>query len=309
MAVSKTDRISKSYYTNIHTETELNSDMLMQDLYQTIVRVYGSSHEIVNCSLVPENHDIEQLLKEFLPSNQSSYNDDLDDVILKSIQYIAGIMVHRGFIVLELVTQTDLNGIEFYSLENVYGTEIKIDDDYIFQIIPDDAAAQLKITEPIKIPRKKCFIIDFPKELGGKNKHLEFLAEFKALGKQSPMLNFIKNPLYGKPGYDSMEHQKIHDLELWKKSKMFYWHHRGGYEKYFSGYYSIYRRLMFKKSQIILRDHIIENLKKIVTVFSEKIGNKIELKIDGLITIEKVDKKISKWNSGQINPYSINEVL
>ena len=310
MTASKTDdKISVRYYTNMQNETELNSVMFTEDFYKNIVPTYGSLQKNVQCTLEPEDEDIRELLVEFFPSYRHRYNDDFNEIILAAILFIANYLVHHGYLVLELVTYSDYNDNKYYSLENIYGADVKIENDFILQTVHEDAAGQLKIKEPIKIPKDKCFVIDFPNVLGGKKKYLEFLSDFKELGKQTPMLRYFNNPLNGKPGYDLSEHQKLHDLELWKKSKMFNWHHRGGYEKYFSGYYSIYRHLMFKKSQIVLRDYIIENLKKIITVFSEKIGTKTELKIEGLITLEKVDEKISEWKSGQLKPNSINEVL
>src|SRR5690606_20066345 len=154
--------------------------------------------------------------------------------------------------------------------------EIKIKKDTITQIIPDGVAQELGKNK-IDIPIEKCFVIEFPKSLGGKEKYLQFLKDFRELAKLSPMMNFINNPLQGQANYDIKEHQRLHDIELWKKTKLYSWHHRSSGDEKISGYYHIYRHLLFRKNKIKLRDYIVEELCKIVSTLSEMaLGQKAE---------------------------------
>lgn len=307
--ISETDRISARYHTNLYDPNELNTHLFIEDFGLNIIPIYGSKLEAVSCRLEPDNKEMVKSLYELLPSNRQHYHSSFNDTILETVKYIAQHLVNHGFLVLELVKYKDVNEREFYKLESVYGKEIKIQKDTVTQIIHDDAAQELG-TRKIDIPIEKCFIIEFPKSLGGKEKYLRFLKEFRELASQSPMMNYLNNPLKGQQGYNINEHQRLYDIELWKKSKTYNWHHReSGVEK-FSGFYHTYRKLLFQKNKIKLRDFVIEELCKIVSTLSEIVfGQKTILIIEGLLPIENVDEKLKQWDTGQLDPKTINDVL
>jgi hypothetical protein len=307
--ISETDKISVRYHTNTYEPPELNSHMFIEDFGRNIVPVYGSKSEAVTCKLEPDIKEVMKSLYELLPSHRQHYRPSFNDIILETIEYIAQHLVNSGFLVLELVKYKDVNEREFYKLELIYGKEIKIKKDTITQIVPDDVAQELGKNK-IDIPIEKCFVIEFPKSLGGKEKYLQFLKDFRELAKLSPMMNFFNNPLQGQANYDIKEHQRLHDIELWKKTKLFSWHHRSSGEEKISGYYHIYRHLLFRKNKIKLRDYIVEELCKIISTLSEMaLGQKAELKIEGLLSIDKVEEKLEQWKTGQLDPKTINDVL
>lgn len=306
---NKSDRISINYNKNNHDDREHYTWMFINDFYENIVPSFGSKYEVVQCSLEPADVKFQELLCELLPSYQNRYNESFNGIILQLIEFIAQNLSYYGSLVLEFVTQTDVNNIVNYKLERIIGEEVKIKGNKIIQVIPKDKADKLQISKQVEIPIEKCFVIEFPKSLGGKEKYLKFLEEFKELGQQSPMMNYLRNPLTGQTGYDMTEHQRLHELELWRKSKVYNWHHRESNGKIFSVYYHIYRRLQFQKSKIVLRDYIIEQLKELVLNLSTKIGEKTELKIEGLISLEKIDETLEQWKTGELKPNSISEVL
>jgi len=307
--ISESDKISVRYHTNTYETPELNSHMFIEDFGRNIVPVYGSKSEVVMCKLVPDSKDALKSLYELLPSHREHYRPSFNDIILETIEYIAQHLVNSGFLVLELVKYKDLNEREFYKLELIYGKEIRIKKDTITQIIHDDVAKELG-TNKIDIPVEKCFVIEFPKSLGGKEKYLEFLKDFRELANLSPMMNFFNNPLQMQANYNINEHQRLYDIELWKKTKLYSWHHRSNGDGKISGYYHIYRHLLFRKNKIKLRDYIVEELCKIILTLSEMVfGQKAELKIQGLMSIDKVEKKLAQWKTGQLDPKTINDIL
>lgn len=307
--ISKTNRISLRYHSNTYDENELDSHMFIEDLGQNVVPIYGSKLEAVTCRLEPDNKEIMKSLYELLPSHRQHYRSSFNEIILETIEYIAQHLVNRGFLVLELVKHIDVNESEFYKLETVYGKDIKIKKGILTQIIPDEVAQELGKNE-IDIPLNKCIVIEFPKSLGGKEKYLQFLKNFRELTKQSPMMNFFNNPLQGQTGYNLTEHQKLHDIELWKITKKYNWHHRESGGEKFSGFYHIYRHLLFRKNKIKLRDYVVEELQKIISTLSELIfEQKSELKIEGLLTIDIVEEKLEQWKTGELDPKTISDVL
>jgi hypothetical protein len=124
------------------------------------------------------------------------------------------------------------------------------------------------------------------------------------------MMNYLNNPLQGQAGYNLTEHQRLHDIELWKITKTYNWHHRESGSEKISGFYHIYRHLLFRKNKIKLRDYVVEELCKIVSTFSETVlGQKAELKIEGLLPIDKVEEKLEQWKTGQLDPKTVSDVL
>jgi hypothetical protein len=302
---SENDKISKKDYPNTYDALELKSHMFIEDFGQNVVPIYGSKLDAVCCKLEPENKEIMKSLYELLPSNRQHYHPNFNEIILESVEYIAQHLVNSGILVLELVKYKDYDEREFYKLEYVYGEDIKVKKDTITQIIHNDEA-----TTKIDIPIEKCFVIEFPKSLGGKEKYLQFLKEFREIANQSPMMIFFNNPLQGQQGYNIKEHQRLHDIELWKKSKTFNWHHRESGGEIFSGFYHIYRHLLFRMNKIKLRDFIIGELCGIISILSEKVfGQKTDLKIEGLLPIDKVEEKLEQWKTGQLDPKTIRDVL
>ncbi len=278
MTISETDRLSINYFTNTKEEREHYSWMFMDDLSQNIVPLYGSKLESVQYKLDPANPAFQQMLKDSLPSYQNRFNGNFDDIIKGTIQFIAQHLAHHGSLTLEFVTQKDINESIGYKLEPIYGKEVKIEGKKIIQIIHDDAAEKLKIPKSVILPIEKCFVIEFPKSLGGKETYLKFIKEFKELGKESLTIDYLRNPLTGQKGYNKTEHQHLHDLELWRKSKVYNWHHRETSGNLFSSYYHIYRYLLFQKSKIELRNHVVQQLKEIISKLSEKFGEKNRIK-------------------------------
>jgi hypothetical protein len=306
--ISGTDKISVGYQTNTDFHDELNSHMFIEDFWRYIVPIYGSKSEVVTCKLEPDSKEARESLYELLPPHRQQNNSSFRDIVLETIEYIAQHLVNSGFLVLELVKYIDLKDREFHKLELINGKEIKLKKDTITQIIPDELALKFG-TNKIDIPVEKCFVIEFPKSLGGKEKYLQFLKEFRELAKLSPMLNISYNPSQRQANYNINEHQRLHDIELWKKTKFYSWHHRNGTEK-ISGYYHLYRHLLFRKNKIKLRDYIVEELCKIISTLSEMVFlQKVELKIEGLLKIEKVEEKLEEWKTGKLDPKTINDVL
>lgn len=307
--ISENDRIHKRYSTYERPEIDLNSEMFIEDFGKAVVPTYKLRAKSVFCIIYPDNEETKVALSELLPSAYLVYRPTFDQLILGTIEYFSQRLANHGFIVFEIVKNKQIDGREFYRLEHIFGKEVKIKKDKIIQVFPKDVKKQLGISQ-IEIPIEKCIIIEFPKSLGGVEKYNLFLKELKELSKLSPMGNFMKNPLQEQPNYDLVEHQRLHDIELWKKTKVYNWPHRSRNKEMVSEFYYSYRQLLFQRNKIKLRDYIINRLSEIISSQSEKLlGQKIDLRIEGLLKIEILDEKIEQWKSGQIDFKAIWDIL
>ncbi len=311
--IVETDRISIDYNTPyFDSGMENNTSMFLKD-FCDIIPTYDLESKNINCYLTPINKPLEKRLHGFLPNKHGrhSFPPTFNELILTTIKYIAECILHDGHIVFEFVKQKDIEGNEFFTLIRFKDSEIKYDKGYVIQNNSNDSLENNSTINQIKIPLSKCFIISFPDLLGGEKKYLKFIKKFQSIGSQSPMMIHAHNSFPNDIGYELMEHQRLHDLELRKISLPFNWHHRANFSNkdLFSGYYNFYKRISFRKSQIILRDYIINEFKFIISEWSERIGEKSELNIDGLTQLSEVDRKIKEWQTGELIIDKINDVF
>jgi hypothetical protein len=309
--IPENDKISVNYQSSLIDMLEINHylNMFMEDFWRDIVPNYGSKSEKITCELKPDHTDFKLSLIELLSSFSQHYHPSFKDIILDTIEYIAQQLVNNGYLVLELVKYKDVDERVFYKFETVYGKDIILKNEMITQILPDEVAQDLGKFK-IEIPVEKCFVFEFPLTLGGKEKYLHFLKDFEEFANQSPAINYINNSLQGQKNYNLMEHQSLFEIELWKKSKLYNYHHRKIGEEKLSGYYNFYKQLLFRKNQILLRDYIVDELCKIISKLSEKLyGEKVELEIEGLIKIEKVDEKLEQWKTGTLIPFTLTDIF
>lgn len=310
MTISESDRASKLYFRKYPPVGEFYSTMLIEDYSQNIASQYGNSRKNIHCSIEPNPEKDIELFKELFPRfERHHWNDDLTDIVLRSIEALASMLVSKGRIVLEYVRYLDEDRGTIFRLEPIQAEKLIIKRNSVIQIIPDDIAKEQMCVNKVVIPRGKCYIIEYPRILGGIKRYCSSLDKFKKLGSLSPLVSYFNNNFDGFTDYNYIEHHKMYELELWNKSKFVNWHHRQYSGKDFSSFYVVNRRLRFQKTRFILRDHIIQELKTIFNSCSKKIGLESELIIEGITPISKVDETIIKWQNGEIGEKEVMEVM
>lgn len=307
--IKSTDRISLPYFRGMFapTKREPYTNMFVED-FQNIVPIYDRENKI-KCYLTPVDQDFEKILMELLPSVHGYNNRSFTEVVLNSILFIARYLVDSGQVILEFTTKVDLNEELNYELVSVRGDEIKVEGEKVIQVITPKPDLQLFNTEIKEIPRDKCYLIEFPESLGGASTLLDFVKKVGEMGEEFNNIGFFNNPLNNTKGYDWQEHHNAYETTFWRYTKTYHWHHRSLSRDKLSSYYDIYRRLMFRKNQLILRDHIIKELCLIITDIALKFEKRVELKIEGLLTISDIDLALEIWKKGTPSPDYITKVL
>lgn len=298
--MTSTDRVSIKYFSDSFPGSD-PCFMFIEDFYQHIVPIYGVKHDKVQCSIIPHNPNFEATLVDLLPYTHQFGEPDFKDAILDTIQEIAYHVVHHGSVVWEFVRSRNEDGDDSYKLEVVRGDNVVVKKKFIVQELPDEVVKKRGCPRVIKIPRTKCFIIRFPETLGGYKKYIRFLSDFRKLEQDSKTRRYLKNPLAGFRGYDIKEHNRAHSVALYRKSKLFMWDHRDSRNEMLTSYYNMHRRFSFGKTRIMLRDHLIQELERIVSELSTRFGEKAMLKIEGLPSLDSVMGTLSKWESGELD--------
>lgn len=311
MTTGKIDRISVQYVTNSSPTVEMNEMMFLEDFQRGVSPLWGSQEEKLRCLLAPDDDDFSKLLGEYLPRNRRHRGGGFKQIFVATLDSLTQYIVHNGIVALEKVKEKGEDGIEKSSLVIISSKELIIENENIIQVIHDDAAQHLGISNRIEIPKSKCHIIEFPRSLGGKKKYLKFLNRLRDHGGNTPMYQYPFNNQTRSEYYNYGEHQRLHDLKFWKLTKELFYTHRyhSTSKEIFSGYYYTYRSLLFRKTQLILRDFLIEEIQKIIYDLAVDMDKKIKVQIDGLTTIEDIELKIKEWRTGELEPKTISDVL
>lgn len=307
--ITETDKISKNYYSYENLPRDRFSWMFKEDLCNNIIPYRDFEDVTIQCSIEPDSGEFLTLICNLFPSSHYQQGNDLCENVLEGIQFMAGILVEHGFIVLELVKEKNDKGNLNYKLYQIMGDELIICKENIVQVINTLDINESKEATYLEIPREKCFIIEFPQIFGGKKKYLKFLDSLKELENLDPIKSFIEGGFNDQPGYDSAEHFRMFQIEMFRRSQEFKWHHRGLCDERFSGFFTLLRRLQFRRAQILFRDFLIQKISEIFSTISRIEGKERLFKIDGLVTIQKIDEAIENWKNGKVRPNWTDELF
>ena len=298
------DQISKLYRKKYEKTLELQGYAYM--LYEDLS--LGSSLIMDGKANIRLNTEDKALIKKVISiySHWSRYSsDNVKDFVCQLTEDIGRSLANYGKSVFELVKSSYEDYYNYKIVPLFYLDDVRIGRKDIIQkcYLEDEKDGKSKF-ERIKIPKGKCFALNFPKELGGRKSYLRILKYLSSEGNLVSLGQLELKKLAGKFNeYDFINHSKLVERISWRMTKELGWNHRRlnktstdcGFE-----HYLVSRALRFKSSNLILRDYIIKHINEIIEKVSELYGNKVSLIIDGLIQINEIDVIIKKWNSPHI---------
>ncbi|MFK7833468.1 MAG: hypothetical protein AB8B52_09330 [Winogradskyella sp.] len=275
---------------------KFNSSMFIQDLS---ISKYSIKDEYLSISLESKK---EEEISEFLANKVTTFqyrnqywmnSSNLEDEILQLIETISNQLTNKGHCVFEKVYDEG----KLSRLKIVTG-EVEVKMNNVVQIIPDEIALKNESKSRISIPKEKCFIIDFPKSICSRKEYLNILKKMHEIDSKNP-IHSILNPtsLNKANGYDMMKHRDKLDIILKRSTKNISWHHREQFssKEKFSSYYSTLRSLKFRRTKIILLNHIFDFIKLII----ENVFDETSLKISYSKTLDEIDNIILDYEKGK----------
>jgi len=301
--IAGNDRLSVPLYNHVSVYTDFSVDMFTEDISNYIVPF---DDQKVNTYVEPSNTVFETIVMEILASSFSQYGrEGLNQAVLDAIRYIAGFLARDGYVIFEFIKLVEADERLSYRFVPILG-KVNTDGKSVVQKIPAGLTGEDSPEYEIIIPQDKCQIFEFPESLGGKKQYLNFLKKFKKESKSVPMMKmYSEGSLWGAKGYDISKHQQIVDLKLWKRTQPYGWGHREGAGKLFSSFFPVYRSLKFKHSQVLLRDHVIDALQKLIKFIGKELKQEGNLVVEGLSTLSDIESTIKMWETGELK---INEI-
>lgn len=275
-----------------------NSSMFIEDLSFS---KYSIKKKFLTVSLESENQDeiidfLSNKITTFRYRNHWGNKLNLNDAILELLETISNKLTNYGNCVIEKISEDG----NLCRLKVIRG-EVIIKRKNIIQIVPLDIAKEMNCKTKISIPKNKCFILEFPKEVCSSKEYKYILEQMVKIDSKDPMFS-IMNPssLSKAKGYDAMKHREKLDIILRRFTRKISWHHREQFSSRdkFSNYYSTLRSLKFRKTRIILLNHILGFIKLIV---ENSFTDDTKLNIAYSKTINDIDTIINDYENGKFS--------
>lgn len=299
MEKNNTDQISLDYDKQQRSDFLLrhNSSMFMEDISFSRYKI---KEKFLSISLESKKQDevidfLSNKITTFRYRNHWGGRLNLNDAVLDLLETISGKLVHNGNCVIEKIYE----GGNLSRLKVVRG-DVIIKRKNVIQIIPADIAKKMNYKTKVFIPKSKCFILQFPEEICSSKDFKYILEQMLKIDSKDPMFS-IMNPsnLSKIKGYDAMKHRDKLDIILRKLTRKISWHHREQFSSRdkFSSYYSTLRSLKFRKTKVIMLNHLFNFIKLIV----EDSFTDTKLNITYSKTLEDIDNIISDYKKGKFS--------
>lgn len=275
----------KSVHYNIgDLKSNLYLHMFREDISLGIMPfVQTKSSEMTVEVLGDENEKVK--VKNLLSSlSRYSYERSIDELIANVITHIASSLARRGVCFYEINAIEDDKSFDTFWIppKNIYRLF-----KYYIQLIPHSVSKNNKTKSIIPISASSIWKIKIPKSLGGPK---EFRKMLKRLINVNPT-----TPKFADENILSAINMKAYSFDLYtlnteilvnKIVHRWNWNRRDLDTNRATEFYSIYKHLMFKLSQSILREHI---LREINSLFKQQ-GINGKIIISGLNDSEKLFK-------------------
>ena len=290
---------------------ELHGHMLIDDLLEGLFPHSYDETKKVRATLRPADPIFGLQLANMILTGHDSYN--AEDAIFDFADDIARKLIYYGFALYEGISEPWENDHQRYSLVPIDEAHCILKRNCVIQEIPENASIRTEAGIPprVSIPRKKCFVLELPHIFGGRNGLNKLLSRISECSIMHERVREFPNSQItgGIPGYDFGLHSRACDIEMWRVTRELGYDHRAGlgyHSKLFFEHYLTARQIRFRRTQVILRDHILNAVADLVHEISLLMGYNIFVEIDASPTLGQLDELLDGWNTKGV-PY--NEIF
>ena len=145
----------------------------------------------------------------------------------------------------------------------------------------------------IAIPRRDTWHVTLPSELGTPREH-RTLVRFLGSSLFPPELALEAMRPGATTGYDFTVHRQAHQALVAAATRRWGWTGRGIWSEESSQYFMDYRAIRFRRAQVLIRTHIINE----VNTLLEREGITARIIVEGLTTTDMIDTMLSRLREG-----------
>ncbi len=278
---------------NEEVQESLNSSIYFRDLGTNIDPrisfdrdIFSSSVQIKNCS--------ENYLQTFFryASRKKRWNRD---VIINLLHDWSRELAYFGQICIEFVSWYDNISNEFYAFElkNISGKLIRTGRlNHVFSqpVVENNEIVGYK---KLKIPKSKCILIDWPKELGGISGYMRKRKKISKLGNKFDIQSTLNSPGTNIKNWTSYDMKFSSILSDWGLTHP---------PEELSYFYKQFTRFKIKRTTILCTRQLLSGIDQVLQKLNHELGENAVLEFsNSSYDLDKFDQMFQKWKSGQLS--------
>jgi hypothetical protein len=282
-------------YFSRHEALGQNGEMLREDIGLSILPIRGRSDSLPNFKVYFDGDERQKKFANSLCKDiawGSLHYDDYDEqgIICEAIESVVGSMAVNGWSVYEILYDKESESVRLseFSTQNLY----KIFRKYL-QITRND-----KDKNPIRfnvLSSNNVWSIEIPKLLGRKRGFQRMMSKIDAYGfvPDFYMQDIQEQKIASY--FNLKKYSKENEIYVGRVTKQWGWDGRGMDRNYTTDFFMFYRKLTFKWAQLVLLNHIIDELNKLFV----RLEIRAKIVIEGILSPEEVLEGREKLVSGE----------
>jgi hypothetical protein len=271
---------------------------LPRDISVHVMPIGGTSRarKSFAVSIEPKDKPFEEVIAMGLEQS-SSHHTDLARAVCNFFQNTASRLMRDDGAAYEIVLLRDKDSEEAigFDLFGISLQSLEFKRETVVQIVPEDWANEHKLPTRIEAELGKVVVFSLPSEFHDLNKTKDSLRQ---LGGAAIAQMYETAQAKKSLGYDAKEHIRAEHLALAAATRSTGWSAGQNLYNLFTEYYVLYRRLIFERSIISLRESILHTLNDALHRIAEHFNKVVTLRIEGLPTLNDANRAIHELATG-----------
>jgi len=276
--------------------TDLYPSMLITDVQNEIMPYTLHKESSLSVYVSPSDQRTEELVTIALKrrNHASDLQSAVSDFLRECVQVIMtyGLAAYEVAYLVEKKTETEVG----FRLSLVPPKAL-IHDGKLRQYVPPDIAEKLNVSQYIDLPRENVFLFEHPSFTA--SKITQMMNSLSLLSKAVPSLLLGGfSGTSGKPFDVGVPSPSLEKSVLAQVTRLIGWNARGLFNEEISEFYQFHRLLLFHKFVTELRNALLSKMNDSFRVAGGRLGFSVELRIEGLPTIQDLEEAISRLTAG-----------
>lgn len=228
-----------------------------------------------------------------------------NDGILEILGRWGNHLIHHGRVIIEFIGWYDneTQDLYAYELKQINLSNCTIKKNHVLFSAPVQEESETIRNVTVEIPKSKCIIIEWPKELGGYNSYKETVNSVLQMGNK---YGTMEETALMNPG-ESVKKMKDWDLKFHSLTSKWGATHPLDNTTEFYKQYNFFK---LKETIVYCSCALIDGLKQLISLLNEKLDEEAILTFDYKeADINKVQEMKSKWLAGKLSFQESSKVL
>jgi len=305
---------------NLELHSSMYTHMLIEDLRLGIMPIgWQPRRYSFECELEPKPPDVEKLIIDGLPTYHGTpyyFTEAICDFVEEATHIIA-CYGKAYYEIVYLFDDEKKEKVKGFQLINIPNTNIRSFLGCYWQYLPkevmkyreqerkfmrsgdDNKVREKKI---IWLPKQRMFTLRFPQRLGGIMQLKRIMSALDWVGQETVPKFSMKDMELQKQqaGYDFSTYRDNQDIFVLKLTKQLGWPARSLSSEKMLEFYTLYRYMVFARTQAILREYIVERFNILLGKIGKEFGFSNKIIIKNCISADELSINIEKLMKGEL---------